>query len=583
MSVAVLSASEAERLAVLNGYEILDTPPEEAFDRIVRLAAALAKTPIAMISLAGEGRQWFKAVIGLPIREIPSDRSFGAVAMLDDDVLVVEDARNDWRFHGNPLIDTPHELRFFAGAPLCAPSGHRLGTLCVTDRQPRGLDGEIRRRLVDLAAMVVDVLELRATRQALTACKAGVQAERLKTSTLIQAVVDESKDPIFVKDTEGRYLLVNAAAARAMGQPPESILGRTDHDVLPPDIVPALRVVDNQVVATGRSITVEEMLPSSEGPKTYLSTKSPLLDAQGLLVGVVGIARDITARKQVECALLEAKEEACRANQAKSEFLSAMSHELRTPLNAVLGFSQMLEINTREPLTPTQRTCVGHIHRAGQHLLDLVNEILDLAKIEAGHLDLTLEPVDARRLLRESVALVMPMARPRNITIQVDEMPGALPAVHADGVRLTQVLVNLLSNAVKYNRPAGRVTVSERLSPEHRLRLTITDTGPGLSPEQLSRLFQPFDRLGAETGAVEGSGIGLVITRRLVEKMGGGIGVESRPDEGSTFWIELPHVADAPEPTASGGPTGRIFYPVGKPADSTPPRAMPARAAGDRP
>ena len=553
MNFAALPAAEAERLAVLNGYDILDTPPEAAFDRIVRVAATLAGAPIAIVSLAGAGRQWFKAVCGLPIREIPSVCPFSDPALASRNLLVVEDARGDARFTGNPLVSAPYHLRFFAGAPFFAPSGHRLGALWVIDRRPRTLDAGLRSGLADLAAMVVDALDLRATRRALTTAETGVQAERLAISGLLHAVVEESDDPIFVKDLQGRYLLVNAAAARAIGHSPQYILGQTDYELLPPETVLALRTIDIQVGATGKTVTVEELLPSSGGPRTYLTTKSPLLDARGLLIGVIGIARDITGRKRVEQALLEARDEACRDSQAKSEFLSAMSHELRTPLNAVLGFSQMLEISTREPLTPTQRTCVGHIHRAGQHLLDLVNEILDLAKIESGRLELSIESVDARRLLRESLVLVLPMAEPRGITISIEERSEAPPAVRADGIRFTQILVNLLSNAVKYNRQDGKVTVTESLSPGGGLRLTVADTGPGLTSEQVERLFQPFNRLGAEGRGIEGSGIGLVITRRLVEMMGGEIGVESRPGIGSTFWIAFPRAQETPAPAPGDG------------------------------
>lgn len=534
--------SESERLAALRGFDVLDTPPEEAFDRVTRLAAALIGAPIALVSLVDEHRQWFKSAVGLEARETPRRDSFCDHAIHEEGGLVVEDARVDPRFAGNPMVlGSPH-IRFYAGMPLTIRSGHRIGTLCVLDHEPRRLDPERRRLLGDLAAMVVDALELRA---ALRLSRAEtnlnrVERELLKSAALTRTVVEESEDPIFVKDRSGRYLLLNQACARAIGHPSHAILGKTDDDILPPEVLAPLREIDRRVIETGRSITVEETLPSPEGVRIYWARKSPLTDEDGAVIGLVGIARDITDRKRVEEALLQAKEEADTANSAKSDFLSAMSHELRTPLNAVLGFSQMLEMNAREPLTPTQRKCVGHIHRAGQHLLDLINEILDLAKIESGRLALVIEDVAVETALRESLALVMAMADARGVTVRVDDSAAPPGRVRADGVRLKQILVNLLSNAVKYNRPGGAVTITESATEDGRLRIMVTDTGLGMSPAMLGQLFQPFNRLGADISDIQGTGIGLTITRQLTLLMGGDIGVSSRLDEGSSFWIDLP-------------------------------------------
>ncbi|MEI7609119.1 MAG: PAS domain S-box protein, partial [Rhodospirillaceae bacterium] len=370
----------------------------------------------------------------------------------------------------------------------------------------------------------------------------AVQNELLNTLSLMHAVVDNSEDPIFVKDLQGSFLLLNAACARALGRPQEELLGRSCAEFLPPDVAEALQRNDDLVVSSGRMISATEVLPGPSGkPTIYISAKSPLIGANGKVAGVVGIARDITAQKQAEAAMIRAKEEADQANSAKTEFLSSMSHELRTPLNAVLGFSQMLELNhEKEPLTPTQMKCVGHIHRAGQHLLDLINEILDLAKIETGRLSLLIESVNPRAVVRDSLSLVAPLAQPSAVALRFDEPATPPLQVLADGTRLKQVMVNLLSNAIKYNRQGGTVTVTEGVSRAGRLRLTVGDTGRGIAPEHLGQLFQPFNRLSAEIAGIEGTGIGLTITRRLVLLMGGEIGVDSRLGEGSAFWIELP-------------------------------------------
>jgi signal transduction histidine kinase/ActR/RegA family two-component response regulator len=249
-------------------------------------------------------------------------------------------------------------------------------------------------------------------------------------------------------------------------------------------------------------------------------------------------------------------EEARNANQAKSAFLSSMSHELRTPLNAILGFAQILAAD-KLPTTPEQKKeFAGHILKSGRHLLTLINEILDLAKVEAGALTLSMEPVGLAEVLLECRTMIEPLAAARGIRVHFPAAGEPAALVQADRTRLKQVLLNLLSNAVKYNREGGAVTLACTACGPDRLRLSVLDTGMGLRPDQVAALFQPFNRLGQENSAQEGTGIGLVFTRRLVELMKGEIGVTSTPGVGSTFWIELPAAAplvQLPAPAQDAG------------------------------
>lgn len=238
--------------------------------------------------------------------------------------------------------------------------------------------------------------------------------------------------------------------------------------------------------------------------------------------------------RTVELAL--AKEEADRANQAKSEFLSRMSHELRTPLNAVLGFAQLLEM---DHLTPDQVESVGHIVKGGRHLLDLINEVLDISRIESGRLQLSPEPVKVGEVVNEAIDLVQALASQRRVELRGDLGQAGELFVLGDRQRLKQVLLNFLSNAVKYNTEGGRVTVSCQEVSGNRLRTCVSDTGAGIPSEKLGRLFQPFERLGAEQRGIEGTGLGLALSKRLVESMMGTVGAESREGEGSIFWLEL--------------------------------------------
>jgi signal transduction histidine kinase/ActR/RegA family two-component response regulator len=245
----------------------------------------------------------------------------------------------------------------------------------------------------------------------------------------------------------------------------------------------------------------------------------------------------------------QARKEAERANEAKSEFLSSMSHELRTPLNAILGFGQILASDTLPKSAEQQKEFVNHILKAGRHLLALINEILDLARIESGGVTLSLEPTPITELLLECQQLTEPLASQRGIRM-IFPANSAICAI-ADRMRLKQVLLNLLSNAIKYNREGGAVVVACEAADSERVRVSVQDTGPGLRPDQLEALFQPFNRLGQQSGPIEGTGIGLVVTKKLVELMGGTIGVTSAAGAGSVFSIELKSAA---RPSAVGEP-----------------------------
>ena len=259
----------------------------------------------------------------------------------------------------------------------------------------------------------------------------------------------------------------------------------------------------------------------------------------------ISMAMDITERTRAE-ELHAAKQQADAANRAKSEFLSSMSHELRTPMNAILGFAQLLQDNPKEPLRPPQMEYVQQILKGGRHLLDLINEVLDLAGIEGGVMAPTIEDVAPREILAECLDLARTLADRHGVALVDGAAGGELPAVRADATRLKQAVLNLLSNAIKYNRDGGRVTLGCRPTADGMLRVSIADTGLGISPQKQGQLFQPFRRLGAESTDIEGTGIGLTITKRLIELMDGRIGFETEVGRGSTFWIELPLAADKP-------------------------------------
>ena len=265
------------------------------------------------------------------------------------------------------------------------------------------------------------------------------------------------------------------------------------------------------------------------------STSTPVVDEDGVVRRCAAVAEDITDMKRTEAALSSA-EEARRANAAKNEFLSRMSHELRTPLNAVLGFAQLLEI---DDLTDDQHTSVDHILSGGHHLVGLIDDVLDIAKIEGDRLDLSLESLLMSELLTDTVALMMPMATSADVRLSFDKNDGANQHVHGDSRRLRQVVLNLLSNAIKYNRPGGSVAVRCEVS-AHGVNIVVQDTGIGIPAEELPRLFTPFDRLGAQTTNIEGSGVGLALSHRLMTTMNGTLSATSELGVGSVFTASVP-------------------------------------------
>ncbi|WP_338849905.1 EAL domain-containing protein [Massilia sp. W12] len=316
---------------------------------------------------------------------------------------------------------------------------------------------------------------------------------------------------------------------------------------LHPDDVERIRNLMKEAFKKGERHSIDSRIVRPDGSIRWVHTEAVARsDESGRIKSFSGTIQDITERKQVEQELITSREAAEAASRAKSLFLSSMSHELRTPLNAVLGFAQLLSME--DDLNEDVHNSAAEIEKAGRHLLALVNDILDLARIESGRVELSIEDVDPAEILRDCHKLLEPQARARDISLDLNLSAPVI--LRGDRIRLRQVLLNLLSNAVKYNRDGGRVSVRGDALPGQRYRLTIHDTGPGIAPERLTELFQPFNRIGAERGTIEGTGIGLVITKTLVQAMNGLIGVESVLGEGSSFWVELEltQATAAPEP-----------------------------------
>lgn len=403
----------------------------------------------------------------------------------------------------------------------------------------------------------------------------------LKAGALQNAILNSANFSIIATDEKGIIQLFNVGAERMLGYRADEVVNRVrPSDMHDPHEVHARAMALSLELDTPIAPGFEALaFKASRGIEdiyelTYICKDgscfpaivsiTALRDDYGDIIGYLLIGTDNSVRKRVEQQLNEAVDAAEKANLAKTDFISSMSHELRTPLNAILGFAQLVESGTPAP-TPTQQRSIGQILKAGWYLLELINEILDLALIESGKLSLSGEPVSLTEVLAECRAMVEQQAQQRGIGMVFARLESPR-YVKADRTRLKQVLINLLFNAIKYNQRGGHVTVVCTLSPPDSVRISVRDTGPGLASEQLAQLFQPFNRLGQESGAEEGTGIGLVVTQRLVHLMGGQIGADSTPGVGSVFWIEMAlteapqtvalddaHPTDAPRPEALPG------------------------------
>ncbi len=670
---------DPSRLAALKSLRILDTEREERFDRITRLAARLLDTPIALITLLDDHRQWFKSNVGLDVPETPIGHAFCTYTIEQPETLVVPNALEDPRFCENPLVlGSPH-IRFYAGYPLSASDGTRVGTLCVIDRKPRELTTDQHAILLELAALAEDELNAFELHDALRRLAESDQAWREERQAF-EAFMNNSPSVVFIKDSESRNLFMNRRGEEIFNVSAGALRGKRDDEWLPPTVAKQSMENDQLMLTSGKMTEVIEAMPGANG-QTYqwLVLRFPILrdsgqrilggvavdisarieaeealnevntlqraifdsanctiistDAQGIIqtfnstaeewlgycaeevvglatpalfhdnreilarnnllrkqlgrpvepgfetlvsgtsdgsayesewqyvrkdgsrfpvslsvttlrdssnkvTGFLGIARDITAQKHTEEAILRAKEEAEHANRAKSQFLAHMSHEVRTPLNGIIGVNGML---SETALDPEQRRLANTVQYSAQSLLTIVNDILDFSKIEAGHMEIEASDFVLAELVHGVVQLNSARAAAKALTIQPMISHDAPAILCGDAGRLRQVLNNLVGNAIKFSENC-QIQITINLVDENPtsclLRFAVRDEGIGIPITAQHRIFDAFAQADSSTTRqYGGTGLGLAISKQLVELMGGKIGLDSGAGQGSTFWF----------------------------------------------
>ncbi|MDB6151858.1 MAG: ATPase [Chthoniobacteraceae bacterium] len=672
-----LPVTEQERLRALYALQLLNSPREERFDRITRIAAKLLDMPIAIITLVDAERQWFKSTYGLAVQETPRSISFCGHTILGDSTFIVPNALLDQRFFDNPLVVGGPEIRFYAGRSIQTEDGNKMGTLCVIDRKPRTLTEAEIELLTDLAMLAQNELTAIRLQEALDHIAKSDLALRQERQ-ILDAFMNHSPAIAFIKDSESRSIFMNRRGEELFKVSDAELRGKRDDQWLPPEIGRVIMENDRKVLASNQVSEFIEAVPMADGRthqwlvfkfpieresgekllggvgieitarlaaesalnelstlqraildsanfaivsadtdgtiRTFNSTvqnwlgyseeevvgkaaitllhdpgeiekraaaqsKLPgtqiapgvealvcearaggahesewtyvrkdgstfpvmlsvtaIRDSSGTITGFMAVARDITAQKKHEAAMILAKEEAEHANRAKSQFLANMSHEVRTPLNGILGVNGMLLEST---LSSEQKHLAETVQFSAESLLSIVNDILEFSKIEAGHLNLELEDFPVTELISGVVDLHSARAQKKGVLIESSIDPRIPKLVHGDPGRLRQVLNNLVGNALKFSEH-GAIRIAVEPLNEDFLRFSITDEGIGIAPEAQAHIFEAFVQADDSiTSHYGGTGLGLSICRQLAGLMGGEIGLESVPGNGATFWFTI--------------------------------------------
>jgi len=359
----------------------------------------------------------------------------------------------------------------------------------------------------------------------------------------LRAVIDAVPAMIYACDADQRFIFINSYTARFLGVQPETTIGRTTREVFGKDLGKESETNDLRVLNSGQMLPAfEKVVPDAKGRgRVLLTSKCPIPDSTGRPILVVTAALDITERKEAEAEVMEAMEQAELANRAKTEFLANMSHELRTPLNAIIGFSQIMSNEALGPIgSPAYRDYATDINTSAVHLLEIINEILDLSKIESGKMELNEEEFDVYRMIEDVVRITLPRATDSKLELQ-NLAPAGLPQLRGDKVKLKQALLNLLSNSVKFTLPEGRVTISAEVMPDRSLKLSVSDTGIGMTADEIPLAVSRFGQVeGSLSRSYAGAGLGLSIVTSLIELHGGNCHIESEKGVGTTVSLCFP-------------------------------------------
>ena len=534
MQTPATPADEAERLEALHNLHLLDTHPDERFDRLTRLAQRIFNVPTALITLIDSDRQWFKSAQGLAASQTPRNISFCAHAILHDTAMVVPDTMEDPRFADNPLVIEAPYVRFYAGMPLRAPTGHKVGTLCLVDQRPRDFTAQDVKALADLAQVVNSELDNRGLTEAIRQSR--------ENESRLQLITDSLPVLIGYIDKEQTFQFLNRAYEELLGLDFSQIKGQALADVLSGR---TFALAQNQIkkALSGQNVCYEREHLTTSGERKYFSMQYFPRYGEGAksqqVIGFFSLGTDITEIKRID--------------QMKNEFVSTVSHELRTPLTSIQGSLGLIAGGVAGELPDALKSLVDIAKSNCERLVRLINAMLDSEKIASGEFCLDIQKHDMHALVAQALAEINGYSEQYGVQLVLDSTSQTTPAwVMADKDRTAQVLANLLSNAIKFSSRGGEVSIAVQTVQESAgaaLRVEVRDNGPGIDTEFKSRIFQKFSQAdSSDTRQKGGTGLGLNISRALVEKMNGHLGFDSYPGQGSTFYFQLP--AEPAEPSS---------------------------------
>lgn len=528
MKEAPFPENEPERLRALQAFDVLDTPPEDNFDDLTKLATTICQTPIALISFVDSSRQWFKSTCGINAKETPRNIAFSAHAILDPGLMIVKDALTDSRFADNPWVTAEPHIRFYAGMPLRTAEGLTLGTLCVIDRVPRELSLDQQEALKVLAKQVIAQVELR---QYNKNRKVYEEEMALRDRSLDSAVNGILIANVSLPDMPTVYC--NAAFEKITGYTREEVLGRNCRFLQGKDRDQPGLLLIREALRDGTEARAELRNYKKDGTlfwnEFYLA---PVKDAQGIVTHFIGVQNDITQRKEQEAALAEKTNELARSNAELQQFAYVASHDLQEPLRMVASYTQLLRKRYGGKLDKDADEFIGFAVDGATRMKRLIHDLLEYSRV--GSESKPFELTDCEMVFQHVMSNLSSSIHEHHADITHD----ALPRIQAFRTLLTQVFQNLIGNALKFHGDSKpKIHIGAKPLPDG-WEFSVRDNGIGIPPDQLNRIFLIFQRLHSRE-EYPGTGIGLAICKRIVEQHGGEIWVKSEQGKGSTFGFTI--------------------------------------------